>query len=499
MKCNIKTFLKTKKIKIYNHINGAKQVFTPIQNNNIGMYVCGPTVYNEVHLGNCRTFIFFDFILRYFKHLGYKVRYVRNITDIGHLESNNVKDKIIEQSIIEKLEPMEISQKYTLYFHDILKYLNAITPNIEPLASGHITDQIDFIKNIISKGFAYEINGSVYFDIKKYNTQFHYGLLSRLTNTNQIIDYKIRQSFNNDKIFIRDFALWKKSNNYHIMKWHSPWGYGFPGWHIECSVMSTKYLGNNFDIHGGGIDLKFPHHECELAQCTSVYNKPFVNHWIYTNILTFNGFKMSKSKNNFISINNIFNGTTKIFSKPFHPFVLRFFLLQSHYRSVIELSNSSLLKAEKNYNKIIKALHIMDKINNEASKKTSDINVYTWVKTCYMAIDDDFNTPLLISCIMKGVKYINLINNGHLHIIKTDMDIFKYNIKCFVFDVLGLGVISNKNYYNNFLKSINLLIEIRDQLRSKKHWKLSDLIRKRLLFMGVKINDNIHKTTFDLD
>ena len=342
-----------KDLKIYNSLTGKKEKFTPIQQSKVGMYVCGPTVYSNAHLGNCRTFISFDLIFRYLLHLGYKVRYVRNLTDVGHLENEDDtgEDKVSKKARLENLEPMEVVQKYTLDFHNILKKFNTIPPSIEPSASGHIIEQIESIKQIISSGFAYEKNGSIYFDIIEFNKSNSYGKLSgrkveEMMNNSRILDGST------DKKNPQDFALWKKAEKTHIMSWDSPWGKGFPGWHLECTSMSKKYLGNCFDIHGGGIDLKFPHHDCEIAQSEAIDGKNPAKFWMHTNMLTLNGKKMSKSIENFILPNEVFNGNNKILSKSFSPNVVKFFIYQAHYRSVLDLSNDALIASEKGFKKI---------------------------------------------------------------------------------------------------------------------------------------------------
>ena len=382
-----------KDLKIYNSLTSQKETFSTVNNNSVGMYVCGPTVYNTVHLGNCRTFISFDLIFRYLKHLGYKVRYVRNITDVGHLIEDTDEDKISKRAKIEKIEPMEVVQKYTNEFHSILNSFNLLNPSIEPTATGHIIEQIQMIEKIIENGFAYESNGSVYFDLINFSKKYKYGELSNRSFDEILNESRSLKGFD-EKRNPQDFALWKKAEDKHIMKWRSPWGYGFPGWHIECSAMGHKYLGKKFDIHGGGIDLKFPHHDCEIAQSKSVYGENPANFWVHTNMLTLNGKKMSKSVGNSVFPNEIFDGSNQNFTKAFSPMILKFFMYQAHYRNTLDISNDALLAAEKGFEKI-KSLN--KDINEILSNKTNDFNVMDWVNDCYQTLNDDFNSPKLIA------------------------------------------------------------------------------------------------------
>lgn len=489
-----KFIIKKQYIKIYNSLTRKKDIFYPLYKNCLGIYVCGPTVYKDVHLGNCRTFVFFDILVRYFRYLGYNTRYVRNITDVGHLRGNI--DKIQQQSIIEKLEPMEIAQKYTVNFHKIENMFNLLSPNIEPIASGHIIDQIKFIKNIINNGFAYENQGSVYFNIKKYNKYFKYGLFNNINfNYLNIKD----NSFNSDKINQFDFSLWRKASNNELMKWPSPWGEGFPGWHIECSAMSSKYLSPVFDIHGGGVDLKFPHHECEIAQNMSIYNKKLANYWMHTNMLTFNHQKVSKSKNNFFTLNSIINNTNKYFTKEFNPMVLKFFLLQSHYRNVLNISNKSLLQAEKNYYYILKSISILNTSLVFDNNSEDNILINKWCQNCYISLNDDFNTPLLISLFILGCKYVRSILQGEMNLNSFDLKIFQFTFNIFFFQILGFKKKYKIENINNFYQLINLLIKIRHKHREAKDWDTADLIRKELLCMGVDLHDKNNETVFSFN
>ena len=479
----------SKDLKIHNSLSGKKNFFIPIDKNNVGMYVCGPTVYNNAHLGNCRTFISFDLIYRYLTHIGYKVRYVRNLTDVGHLENEDEsgEDKISKKARLEKLEPMEVVQKYTLDFHSILKKLNTIPPNIEPTASGHIIEQIDSIKQIVESGFAYEKNGSVYFDILKFSESNTYGKLSgrkieEMMNMSRALDGV------SDKKNPQDFALWKKAEKNHIMYWNSPWGKGFPGWHLECTSMSKKYLGDFFDIHGGGIDLKFPHHDCEIAQSEAIDGNNPAKYWMHTNMLTLNGKKMSKSIENFILPNEIFNGNNNKLSKSFSPNVVKFFIYQAHYRSVLDLSDEALLASEKGFNKLMSGYNLISELN--CNEKKSDFDIDFWISNCYSKMNDDFNTPMLIAEMFDSIKFINNVNINSKNLNINDKKKLLKTFNDFLFHVLGFkqeSKTSNKNDSSDEL--INLLIKIRNQARVNKNFELSDQIRNDLLELGVQLND----------
>ena len=378
---------------VFNSLTGKKESFVPFNKDLVQMYVCGPTVYNYVHLGNCRTFISFDVIYRYLLHLGYRVKYVRNITDVGHLEndSDDGDDPIVKKAQKENLEPMEVVHKYTIDFHENLRKLNTLPPSIEPTATGHIVEQIELIEKIIKNGFGYVRNGSVYFDVLKFNNTSKYGKLSR-RNLDELVHNSRTLDGQNDKLNPQDFALWKKAEPKHIMKWNSPWSDGFPGWHIECTAMSNKYLGDIFDIHGGGIDLKFPHHECEIAQSNVCFGTNAANYWVHANMLTLNGQKMSKSTNNNILPDEIFDKGSPLLSKTFSESCVKFFMLQAHYRSVLDLSNDALLAAEKGFNKLMDAINILEGLKDFSDN--SDFNTKEWVNNCYKAMNDDFNTPI---------------------------------------------------------------------------------------------------------
>ena len=485
-------------ISIYNSISGQKEVFKPINEGNIGMYVCGPTVYSNVHLGNLRTFMSFDMIFRYFKHLGYKVRYVRNITDAGHLENDadEGEDRIAKKARIEQIEPMEVVQKYTVDFHNILNLFNFLPPSIEPTATGHIVDQIEIIKIILEKGLAYEVNGSVYFDVLKYNKSYDYGVLSGRKIEDLIHNTRSLEG-QTDKKNPQDFALWKKAEPKHIMRWPSPWGIGFPGWHIECTAMSIKYLGKHFDIHGGGIDLKFPHHECEIAQAKAWNDCSPVNYWVHANMLTLNGQKMAKSTGNNILPSEILSGNTNQLSKGFSPSVVRFFMMQAHYRSILDFSNDALLASEKGFLKLMDALKTL--VNLTPSNNDSNFDVSNWKQRCYDAMNDDFNTPILISEIFSAVKYINQIKDGSSSIDAENLKTLKATLNGFVFEVLALQENTNSNSDKKLRETIEILIALRKQARDQKNFGLSDQIRDQLAEIDIQLKDGKDGTTFSLD
>ena len=485
-------------INIYNSLTGKKEIFTPIDAGYIGMYVCGPTVYSNVHLGNCRTFISFDLIYRYLKHLEYKVRYVRNITDAGHLENDadSGEDRIAKKARLEQIEPMEIVQRYTVDFHNTLNKFNNLPPSIEPTATGHIIEQIEIIKEILDKGFAYEVNGSVYFDVIKFNKSNHYGKLSG-RNIEDLIHNTRETAGQSEKKNPQDFALWKKAEPQHIMRWPSPWSDGFPGWHLECTAMSTKYLGEQFDIHGGGMDLKFPHHECEIAQNEAATGKTPVNYWMHANMLTLNGKKMAKSTGNNILPNEIFTGNNTILSKAFSPSVTRFFMLQAHYRSVLDFSNDALLASEKGFNRLMDAINALDSL---PTSSTSDFDVNSWKKDCYAAMNDDFNSPILIANLFEAVKHINIIKEDKEKITAEDISILKETMKAFVFDVLGLiNKTNEKNDTDKLSGTVELLIKLRAEARANKDFATSDKIRDELAKIGIQLKDGKEGTTFSVN
>ena len=484
-------------IKVHNSLTGKKEIFSPLNEGHIGMYVCGPTVYSNVHLGNCRTFMSFDMIFRYFRHLGYKVRYVRNITDAGHLvdDAEDGEDKIAKKARLEQLEPMEVVQRYTVDFHNILEKFNFLPPSIEPTATGHIIEQIEIIKDIIAKGYAYEINNSVYFDVVKFNQTNDYGKLSgrkledMITNTREL-------AAQDEKKSPQDFALWKRAEPQHIMRWPSPWGDGFPGWHLECTAMSTKYLGETFDIHGGGMDLKFPHHECEIAQAEASNGKSPVQYWLHANMLTLNGKKMAKSTGNSILPGEIFSGENDILSKAFSPSMVRFFMMQAHYTSILDISNDALLASEKGFNKLMEAISSLKSLS---TGKTTDFDVVSWKASCYAAMNDDFNTPILIAKLFDAVKHINLIKEGNESITKEDKEELQNTLHSFVFDVLGLESKSSSNAGTEKLEGVvALLIQLRKEARENKDFATSDKIRDQLASLGIQLKDGKEGTTFSI-
>ena len=489
----------SQELKIYNSISGEKETFNTVSKDHVGLYVCGPTVYSNVHLGNLRTFTSFDVIYRYLNHIGYKVRYVRNITDVGHLENDEDvgEDRISKKARVENLEPMEVVQKYTYDFHETARKFNLLPPNIEPTATGHITDQIKLIEKIIDKGMAYEVNGSVYFDVLEYSKSNNYGILSK-RNLEDLIHNTRTLDGQSDKKNPQDFALWKKAVPKHIMKWNSPWGEGFPGWHIECTAMSNKYLGDIFDIHGGGIDLKFPHHECEIAQSNVCFGTNAANYWVHANMLTLNGKKMSKSTKNNILPDEIFDKGSPLLSKTFSESCVKFFMLQAHYRSVLDLSNDALFAAEKGFNKLMDAINILEGLKDFTDN--SDFNTKEWVNNCYKAMNDDFNTPILIANIFDAVKFINKVNQQKANISKQDWEVLLSSINSFVFEVMGFQKSKLTNNENSKInKVLDILIELRDDARKNKNYELSDKIRVMLKNKGISIKDSNKDSSFTID
>jgi cysteinyl-tRNA synthetase len=488
---------KNQTLRIYNSLSGEKETFVPIHEGNVGMYVCGPTVYSNVHLGNVRTFMSFDVIFRYFLHLGYKVRYVRNITDVGHIvdDVDEGEDKIAKKARLEQLEPMEVVQRYTVDFHEILKAFNFLPPSIEPTATGHIIEQIEIIKKIIDSGIGYEANGSVYFDVVKFNETNHYGKLSGRNIEDMLANTRDLDG-QSDKRNPQDFALWKKAEPQHIMRWPSPWSDGFPGWHLECTAMSTKYLGNHFDIHGGGMDLKFPHHECEIAQNEACTGQTPVNYWLHANMLTLNGKKMAKSTGNNILPREILTGENTILSKAFTASVARFFMLQAHYRSILDFSDDAIVAAEKGYKRLMEA---MDTIKQLSASSSSTLDISSWKQSCYDAMNDDFNSPIMIAQLFEGVRYINLINDGKESLTASDLELFSGAMNAFVFDVLGLEDEKAADTNNDKLEgTVNMLIAMRNQARADKNFALSDQIRDQLITLGIQLKDGKEGTTFSI-
>ncbi|WP_396600319.1 cysteine--tRNA ligase [Algibacter sp. R77976] len=486
---------KEQNIKVYNSLTSKKETFTPINEGHIGMYVCGPTVYSNVHLGNVRTFMSFDMVFRYLKHLGYKVRYVRNITDAGHLENDADagEDKITKKARLEQIEPMEVVQRYTVDFHNVLNTFNFLPPSIEPTATGHIIEQIELISKIIENGFAYEVNGSVYFDVHKFNESHEYGKLSK-RKLDDLIHNTRTLDGQSDKKNPQDFALWKKAEPQHIMRWPSPWSDGFPGWHLECTAMSTKYLGDKFDIHGGGMDLKFPHHECEIAQNEAAIGVSPVNYWMHANMLELNGQRMSKSTGNTVNPDELLSGNNTFFSKAYSPSVIRFFNAQASYRSVLDLTDEGLLASEKGYYRLMDAVNLLD---NLKASSTSSLDIPAWKQTCYDAMNDDFNSPILIAHLFEAAKYINQVKDGSETLNSEDLTLLKTTINNFVYDVLGLENTTNNDSGTDKLSgAVDVLIRLRQDARANKDFAMSDKIRDELAEVGIQLKDGKDGTTF---
>jgi len=473
---------------IYNTLTRTKEEFKPITPGTVGLYVCGPTVYSDVHLGNCRTFISFDLIFRYFLHLGYKVRYVRNITDAGHLEGDRDEgdDKFAKKAKIMQVEPMEIVQKYTVGFHDVMRELNNLPPSIEPTATGHICEQIEMIKKIIANGYAYEVNGTVYFDIEKYNTLYDYGQLTN-RKLEQLYEGTRELSGQDEKKGRLDFALWIAAKPETLMRWPSPWGWGFPGWHIECSAMSSKYLGDTFDIHGGGMDLQATHHTNEICQSQACNEKAPCNYWLHTNMLTVNGARMSKSAGNGFLPYELFTGDHPLLEKGYSPMSVRFFMLQSHYRSTLDFSNEALQASEKGYARLMTAVKTMETLK---SGTTSTSNIAELKKKCYDAMNDDFNSPILIAHLFEGVRIINSVNDGKESITSDDLKTLKELMNAFIFDVLGLkseqASAANNGVLNNIME---IILNMRQEIKSKKDFAAADKLRDDLKKNNITVKD----------
>lgn len=476
------------KLTIYNTLSRKKETFEPINPPFVGLYVCGPTVYGDAHLGHARPAITFDLLFRYLQHLGYKVRYVRNITDVGHLvnDQDEGEDKIAKKAKLEQLEPMEVVQLYTNRYHRNMEQLNTLPPSIEPHASGHIIEQQEMIKTLIDNGYAYESEGNIYFDVERYNEKYHYGKLSGrkidelFTNTRQL-------SGQDEKRNPFDFALWKKANPEHIMRWPSPWGTGFPGWHLECSCMSQKYLGDTFDIHGGGLDLQFPHHECEIAQNTAAQGHPAVKYWMHNNMVTIKGQKMGKSLNNFITLDQLFTGDNNVLEQAYSPMTVRFFILQAHYRSPLDFSNDALMAAEKGYERLMAAVTQLDKLR---AGEENTVDVEALRASCFEAMNDDMNTPILIAHLFDGVRVINAIAAGNEKINAGNLEALKELFHSFVFDILGLRSEGEEGASNQALgKVIDAMMNVRKTARANKDWATSDAIRDELKNAGIQIKD----------
>lgn len=476
-------------LKIFNTLSRGKEIFKPINPPHVGLYVCGPTVYGDAHLGHARPAITFDILFRYLSHLGYKVRYVRNITDVGHLENDadEGEDKIAKKARLEQMEPMEVVQYFTSRYHDAMHLLNVKDPSIEPRASGHIIEQLQLVDTLLEKGYAYESEGSVYFDVERYHKDYNYGKLSgrvleELFSTTRELEGQSgkKNSF--------DFALWKKASPTHIMRWPSRFSDGFPGWHLECTAMSTRYLGEQFDIHGGGMDLLFPHHECEIAQATAANGQGPARYWMHNNMITINGQKMGKSLGNFITLDEFFSGSHKLLDQAYSPMTIRFFILQAHYRSTVDFSNDALRAADKGVKRLLDAVAAIDRIRPGGN---SDYDVASFRKDCYTALNDDLNTPILIAHLFDAVKAINSAVDGKLSFTAEDLALFRELIHTMVFDILGLK--SEEAASGESTETIeglmDLLLELRKAARSNKDWATSDMIRDKLADLGIVVRD----------
>lgn len=488
------------KLVIYNTLTRQKERFEPINAPHVGMYVCGPTVYGDPHLGHARPAITFDLVFRYLKHLGYKVRYVRNITDVGHLEhdADEGEDKIAKKARLEQLEPMEIAQYYTNRYHQAMEALNVLPPSIEPHATGHIIEQQQLVKQILDNGFAYESNGSVYFDIEAYNKQHQYGILSGRSLEN-IKDESRELAGVGEKHHQADFALWKKASPEHIMRWPSPWSDGFPGWHCECTAMGRKYLGETFDIHGGGMDLVFPHHECEIAQAVASQGKPAVKYWMHNNMLTINGQKMGKSYNNFITLEQFFTGNHPLLEKAYSAMTIRFFVLSAHYRGTVDFSNEALQAAEKGLQKLLQGISDLERI---APAAQSSENIKDLRQKCYDAMNDDFATPQVISHLFEACTIVNKLIDHKATITADDLKELSETMRLFAFDLLGLKEEkgnSSDAREEAFGKVVDMVLDLRAKAKSDKDWATSDKIRDELAAAGFEVKDTKDGVTWRLN
>ncbi|EHG15847.1 cysteine--tRNA ligase [Prevotella histicola] len=489
---------------IYNTLHRKKELFQPIAAPNVGMYVCGPTVYGDPHLGHARPAITFDILFRYLKHIGYKVRYVRNITDVGHLEhdADEGDDKIEKKARLEQLEPMEIAQYYTNRYHDAMRALNVLPPSIEPHATGHIIEQEELVKEILANGYAYESNGSIYFDVEKYDKDHHYGILSG-RNLSDMINNSRELAGVGEKHNQVDFALWKRAMPEHIMRWPSPWSNGFPGWHCECTAMGRKYLGDHFDIHGGGMDLIFPHHECEIAQAVASQGDQMVKYWMHNNMITINGQKMGKSLGNFITLEQFFTGKHDTLSQAYSPMTIRFFILSAHYRGTVDFSNEALQAAEKGYERLVNGIEDLARIQPSAA---SDDNTKKFVaelrQKCYDAMNDDLMTPAVISNLFEACHLVNTIVDHKAQISADDLQELTDTMKLFAFDILGL---QNERGANNdareeaYGKVVDMVLDLRAKAKAEKNWAVSDQIRDSLAAAGFQVKDTKDGVTWKLD
>ncbi|MFN5829701.1 MAG: cysteine--tRNA ligase [Bacteroidota bacterium] len=486
-------------LSLYNTLTRKKEKFEPLSPPFVGLYVCGPTVYSDVHLGNCRTFISFDLIYRYLLHMGYKVRYVRNITDAGHLEGDRDEgdDKFAKKARLEQVEPMEIVQRYTLGFHEVMRAFNTLPPSIEPTATGHICEQIEMTKKIIENGYAYEVNGSVYFDVEKYTREHNYGELTN-RKLEDLLENTRELGGQDEKKGRLDFALWIKAKPEHLMRWPSPWGWGFPGWHIECSAMSTKYLGETFDLHGGGMDLQATHHTNEIAQSRACSHQAPAKYWLHTNMLTVNGVRMSKSAGNGFLPEELFTGSHPLLEKGYAPMSVRFFMMQTHYRSTLDFSNEALQAAEKGFAKLMNAVKTMTQLKTSSS---STSNIQALADQCYAAMNDDFNSPVLVAHLFEAVRIINSVNDGKESITTEDLKLLQQTVNTFVFEVMGLkSEQENQGTGNKALDTVmSLILAQRDEAKKRKDFAVSDQIRDVLLAGGISIKDTKEGTVWQLN
>ena len=484
-------------LQIYNTLSRSKEEFEPINPPHVGMYVCGPTVYGDAHLGHARPAITFDIVFRYLMHIGYKVRYVRNITDVGHLENDadEGEDKIAKKARLDSLEPMEVVKYFTDRYHSNMDQLNVLHPSIEPTASGHIIEQIELIKAILENGYAYEVNGSVYFDVEKYNKEYNYGKLSG-RKIEELLENTRSLAGQEDKKQSYDFALWKKSDPNHIMNWPSPWSQGYPGWHLECSAMGTKYLGEVLDIHGGGMDLLFPHHESEIAQVNATRGQDPVKYWMHNNMITIAGQKMGKSLNNFITLDEFFTGNHKLLSQAYSPMTIRFFILQAHYRSTLDFSDKALQASEKGLHKLFSTIEVINKL--KPSEKSS-INIKQFETKLYDAINDDFNTPIVIAHLFDLSKIINQVNDGKETLSEEDIELVKRLFDIFIFELLGIKneIVENNDQLIDQL--MNTILILRKEAKQNKDWTTADRIRDELGKININIKDTKDGAEWNLD
>ena len=492
------------KLLIYNTLTRSKELFKPLHAPNVGMYVCGPTVYGDPHLGHARPAITFDVVFRYLRHLGYKVRYVRNITDVGHLEhdADEGDDKIEKKARLEQLEPMEIAQHYTNRYHKAMEELNVLSPSIEPHATGHIIEQEELVKEILKNGYAYESNGSIYFDVVKYNTHHKYGILSGRNLTDMINNSRELAGVGEKKNQV-DFALWKKAQPEHIMRWPSPWSNGFPGWHCECTAMGRKYLGTHFDIHGGGMDLIFPHHECEIAQAVASQGDQMVRYWMHNNMITINGQKMGKSLGNFITLEQFFTGKHESLEQAYSPMTIRFFILSAHYRGTVDFSNEALKAAQKGYERLMDGLANLDRVQpSKGSQPDTQKFVHELRRRCYDAMNDDLQTPLVISALFEACHVVNLLLDHKTKISAEDLKELGDIMRLFTFDLLGLKSSKGANNAERekaYGKIVDMVLKMRQQAKEAKDWATSDQIRDALADAGFEVNDTKDGVTWKLN